>query len=403
MEKQKLEKYFTKEEIQYHLDTGFYSIIDCHYCGNETFDSNFFCPHCGWSNDWVVDRDEYSPVNEHSMNEHVPHKIQAYLEKRIDTNFSGFDKKVPIPEGVKRILENSLLGLDFATDIFLPSTLEYFTPLALREMREQREDDFDIRSKSCIKLHIEDNENFVSVDGRLYTKDMKKLIYAPNEMGRGTLVFPNETEVIGEGACAFAHKVYPASDFMVEIPKTIKEICKNAFFGARIDFLKFPSHVEIEKTAFANSKINGLVINTETVPSEVFTDCEEIYRIKSCEGVKRIEKNAFKLGTITNIYISPNTEVDSDFIDMSDKIYIKKHFGTCSFDDLDNPDRNKMTLEEAKKELTIGGEKNSSAHNYAIKNGIRFIEVENDIDKIDEFLKGYHQESKFKFGEENPF
>jgi hypothetical protein len=64
---------------------------------------------------------------------------------------------------------------------------------------------------------------------------------------------------------------------------------------------------------------------------------------------------------------------------------------------------NKMTLEEAKKELTIGGEKNSSAHNYAIKNGIRFIEVENDIDKIDEFLKGYHQEIKFKFGEENPF
>ena len=61
------------------------------------------------------------------------------------------------------------------------------------------------------------------------------------------------------------------------------------------------------------------------------------------------------------------------------------------------------TLEEAKKELTIGGEKNSSAHNYAIKNGIRFIEVENDIDKIDEFLKGYHQERKFKFGEENPF
>ena len=60
----------------------------------------------------------------------------------------------------------------------------------------------------------------------------------------------------------------------------------------------------------------------------------------------------------------------------------------------------KEGIEEAKKELTIGGEKNSSAHNYAIKNGIRFVEVENDIDKIDEFLKGYHQ---FKFCEEIPF
>jgi hypothetical protein len=232
---------------------------------------------------------------------------------------------------------------------------------------------------------------------------MKTLFYMPNKIKGGIVPISNETEIIGEGSCSYINGAYPDFAIKATIPKSVKKICKNAFFGADICLLKISSDVEIEKAAFANSKINGLVINMETVPSEVFTDCEEIYRIKSCEGVKRIEKNAFKLGTITNIYISPNTELDSDFIDMSDKIYIKKHFSVCSFEDLDNPDRNKMTLEEAKKELTIGGEKNSSAHNYAIKNGIRFIEVENDIDKIDEFLKGYHQERKFRFGEENPF
>jgi hypothetical protein len=225
----------------------------------------------------------------------------------------------------------------------------------------------------------------------------------PNKIKEGIVPISNETEIIGAGSCSYINGVHSNVAIKANMPNSVKKICENAFFGADICLLKILSDVEIEKTAFANSKINGLVINMETVPSEVFTDCEEIYRIKSCEGVKRIEKNAFKLGTITNIYISPNTELDSDFIDMSDKIYIKKHFSVCSFEDLDNPDRNKMTLEEAKKELTIGGEKNSSAHNYAIKNGIRFIEVENDIDKIDEFLKGYHQERKFRFGEENPF
>jgi hypothetical protein len=271
------------------------------------------------------------------------------------------------------------------------------------EIGRKRDDEANNYPKTSINLYIENSDNFTAINGALYTKDMKTLLYMPNEIKGGIVPISNETEIIGEGSCSYINGVYPDVEIKANIPKSVKKICKNAFFGADICLLKILSDVEIEKTAFANSKINGLVINMETVPSEVFTDCEEIYRIKSCEGVKRIEKNAFKLGTITNIYISPNTELDSDFIDMSDKIYIKKHFSVCSFEDLDNPDRNKMTLEEAKKELTIGGEKNSSAHNYAMKNGIRFIEVENDIDKIDEFLKGYHQESKFRFGEENPF
>lgn len=314
-----------------------------------------------------------------------------------------FDKKITIPKVVKRILENSLLGLDFATDIILPSSLEYFTPYAIMEIGKKRDDWANNYPKTSINLHIENSDNFTAINGALYTKDMKTLLYMPNKIEGEIVPISDETEIIGEASCSYINGVFPDFAIKANIPKSVKKICKNAFFSAHICLLKISSDVEIEKTAFANSKIDGLVINMETVPSEVLTDCEEIYCIKFCEGVKRIEKNAFKLGTITNIYISPNTELDSDFIDMSDKIYIKKHFGTCSFDDLDNPDRNKMTLEEAKKELTIGGEKNSSAHNYAIKNGIRFIEVENDIDKIDKFLNGYHQKRKFRFGEENPF
>ena len=75
MSKQLLEKYFTPEEIKEHLDSGFYSIIDCHYCGNETFDSNFYCPHCGWSNDWTIKRDAYSSVNGCTMNDFVPQTL----------------------------------------------------------------------------------------------------------------------------------------------------------------------------------------------------------------------------------------------------------------------------------------------------------------------------------------
>mgnify|MGYP003310883288 CR=1 FL=1 len=90
-----------------------------------------------------------------------------------------FDKKITIPNGVKRILGNSLLGLDFATDIILPSTLEYFTPYAIMEIGRKRDDKSNNYPKTSINLHIENSDNFTAINGALYTKDMKTLVKYP--------------------------------------------------------------------------------------------------------------------------------------------------------------------------------------------------------------------------------
>ena len=53
------------------------------------------------------------------------------MENKDLTKFIGLNKSVVIPEGVKRILPNSLTKLKYAAELILPSTLEYFTPYAI--------------------------------------------------------------------------------------------------------------------------------------------------------------------------------------------------------------------------------------------------------------------------------
>jgi hypothetical protein len=137
------------------------------------------------------------------------------------------DKKITIPKVVKRILENSLLGLDFATDIILPSTLEYFTPYAIMEIGRKRDNESGNYPKTSINLHIENSDNFTAINGALYTKDMKTLLYMPNKIKGGIVPISNEAEIIGEGSCSYINGAYPDFAIKATIPKSVKKICKN--------------------------------------------------------------------------------------------------------------------------------------------------------------------------------
>ncbi len=313
--------------------------------------------------------------NESTINDCIDHgKKRPMNESGKATVFSGFDKRITIPKGVKRILEGSLYGLDFVTDIVLPSSLEYFTPLAIFDLSRE----FIGYSRTSINLHIENSDRFVTVNGSLYTKDMKKLIYTPPKLSDDTLEIPEGVEELCEASCAF---VKPRKwRLTVKLPSTLKRISKNAFSGVTISTLDVSPSVELARGAFANCQISDLTLHREVIPTDCFADCESFYHGWICNTVKRIEKHAFKLGKVTNIYISPETEVDSEFIDLS---------GT-------DADKNK---------LTIGGEIGSSAHKYAEANGIRFIEVSSNGEEIEKFLEGNHNisSSNWAFDEDSPF
>ena len=50
----KLTEVWSQEVIQEHLDSGYYQIVICPVCGNETLDNWAICPHCQWEHDELM-------------------------------------------------------------------------------------------------------------------------------------------------------------------------------------------------------------------------------------------------------------------------------------------------------------------------------------------------------------
>lgn len=50
----KLTDVWSDEQIKEYLDSGYYQIVTCPVCGNETFDNWAICPHCWWEYDELI-------------------------------------------------------------------------------------------------------------------------------------------------------------------------------------------------------------------------------------------------------------------------------------------------------------------------------------------------------------
>ncbi len=100
-------------------------------------------------------------------------------------------KTVPIGDRMRNLTHIGTAafgGCPYITEVYIPATL---TSLG--------SDPFE-RDKSLIKIVVnKNNPNYTSVDGVLYSKDMKTLISYPNGNGEKTFVVPEGVEEIGAG------------------------------------------------------------------------------------------------------------------------------------------------------------------------------------------------------------
>ena len=83
----------------------------------------------------------------------------------------------------------------------------------------------------------DDNMNYVSVDGVLFTKDMKRLVQYP--VGRHGSSYEIPAGVIVIGAYAFAY----CDNFSVTIPEGVTEIGEKAFMICSLDSIEIPATV----------------------------------------------------------------------------------------------------------------------------------------------------------------
>ena len=160
----------------------------------------------------------------------------------------------------------------------------------------------------------EGNAQYASVDGVLFSKDLKKLIRYPGYAGDQYSI-PEGTECIAQEAFSGCYLK------KLTLPASIKTIERNAFRGmsgleemdcqsedialgtglfseSKLDQIDWWPWDSITKAAFMNSSIEHIRIpeGVEAIEDYAFAGCRYVREITVSEGVKSIERNSFRLG-----------------------------------------------------------------------------------------------------------
>lgn len=110
----------------------------------------------------------------------------------------------------------------------------------------------------------------------------------------GIVTIPYGITRIGDGA--FANKGFQQNLWKVELPKTVTEIGKKAFFSSSLQYIDLPDGLEvIEDRAFWISSIRYLAIpsSCKRIGDAAFMACHELSHIFIHDGVESIGDEAF--------------------------------------------------------------------------------------------------------------
>ncbi len=233
-------------------------------------------------------------------------------------------KNITIPNGTMTIEESAFEFCDSIQSIIIPSSVNTIEASVF---------------SGCINLTniiVENNDNFMSSDGDLYSKDGKTLLqYA---IGKKTekFVVPNGVKIIDEKAFYLAKNL-----ISITLPSTLTDIANEAFNGCDTLFEVYNlSNIEIVKGSERNggvaykavdvysslaeqtkiNKENGYIIYSVGQEKSLmgYTGTETELIIPN--GVTKIEKDAFE----------HNTQIESLSIPASVKTICEFAFAYCS-------------------------------------------------------------------------
>ena len=176
-------------------------------------------------------------------------KLLLYPQGKPDVEFS-------IPNPVKSFDINAFINANNLKVINLSKSME--DPTALLP-------------KSLSQLNVdEENIYFASVDGVLYSKNLKSLIYMPRDSTIKNFIFLNETE-----------EIYP-----------------EAFMDCNIETVSLNDKIEtIEMDSFKNcSFLKEIDLkNVKIIKENAFNGCSLLEKVYLCNDVQLIDDNAFDL------------------------------------------------------------------------------------------------------------
>ena len=141
----------------------------------------------------------------------------------------------------------------------------------------------------------ENNQNYTSDDGIVFSKDKTQLIFYPN--GKDDIT----SYSIPEYVTVIAGSAFDGCDKITEItiPNTFTEIGAAAFFGCRgLKSVNIPNSItSLDQNVFLNcNRLTKLVLpkNVTEIPDYAFGGCNQVVDIVIPEGVTTIGKAAFQ-------------------------------------------------------------------------------------------------------------
>ena len=155
------------------------------------------------------------------------------------------------------------------------------------------------------------NQMYTTVDGVLYTKDMKRLVAGPG--GLISVTIPGGVVDIGDHAFRYCRDLKA-----VEIPTSVKRIGKNAFWGTSLKSVVIPPSVEaIGDAAFCCCvKMTSVVLpeGVANIGGMAFYRCWRLESVTIPASVKDIGNGAFsgckELDSVTMLGERPDVKGD---------------------------------------------------------------------------------------------
>ena len=167
---------------------------------------------------------------------------------------------VIIPQGVTSIGESAFDNCTKLTSVTIPDSVTsiggwafYHCGSLLNLTIPNTVKDIDIRAFVCVgEINVSGNSPYyISVDGNLYSKDMKTLIHYAANKTESEFAIPSSVEVIADSALSECHNLKS-----VVLPDTVTEISDFAFFEASVlESINIPLSVKtIGESAFSRCK-----------------------------------------------------------------------------------------------------------------------------------------------------
>ncbi len=188
---------------------------------------------------------------------------------------NGSILNVVIEEGITELPGTLLNFADKCVSVSIPASAESINGYA-----------FPFTSALEKFIVDENNPNYKSVDGILFSKDGKTLVFFPNNYGITEYTVPDTVETLSDHA--FLNNVCLKK---VTVPGTVASIEESAFYDADIEKISLGNGItNISENVFNWAKIQSIVIpdTVKTIGYSMFWGCDYLETILIGSGIESI-------------------------------------------------------------------------------------------------------------------